>query len=910
MPKSSLARKTLSTFVATTLVVSLNAPVAAWAGDGASGDAAAEQTQFGTTAAGASAAANDGTAQAGEAVQGGASFDSSEGNKATVETTSVEGEAAIATVSLGGDTSDDDTSDGDASEYAASVGDESYINLSDAIAAATSGQTVKLLKDVKDNLVVAAGKSIVLDLNDHSISAAETGTETSTMTGVAVSVAKGAELTVNDTGANKKGAIVCSSDSSEVISNAGTVTLNGGTFSGGNVVVGNDSYQAQATVNDGVAICASSSGYGIYSTYNSTLTINGGTFSGGLFAVFSETPDTTVTPKVYINGGTFKGSSSAAVHASAGTLAIAGGSFSAEEGACAVVSTAPETGASVTATISGGTFAANSNSVVLENGYKLDITGGTFAAAVDVVAILNNASTGTVTIKDAVFESTGTATQLINNAGAITIESGKFTAADASTAMITNAGSGTVTAKGGTYSGDISSSCTLDSGDYSVVKGSDGVYVVVKKLSGTRTDDGIDAKDFHYEVRPALSDGVSMDEAERKQVCALLGKAAVALHEQTFSGETTATSEILGDFTLDLSDSSVRAAYDEVKNNASNNKWHVRENITLVVRTDTYVSVNEKIAAEAEQMNASGVVPFTQSVDMVIEVRDTTDGSDGTYLTSATIPVAKIGSSITTTVSVAADKIKAKLDVAHCASDGSVSTAKPDSVNYDTGAVTFTASDFSTPDFACIATATPHADLADYTDADGSRKSVVNSDFGYDNSYAFAGWCKDPYCKTACSTTDTSGTVFPKFVKTADLITFKGGSLRMDQEASVATSLRFGYETRVPEGAKLDGITWDYGIKGSSTTHNATMVNYVVNSNSITANLVLTGAAPASYGTAICVSENATYTTVDGTSVTATETTSNERSIVGVAQSILKSGYALEADKTYANAVIAAAAQQ
>lgn len=88
------------------------------------------------------------------------------------------------------------------------------------------------------------------------------------------------------------------------------------------------------------------------------------------------------------------------------------------------------------------------------------------------------------------------------------------------------------------------------------------------------------------------------------------------------------------------------------------------------------------------------------------------------------------------------------------------------------------------------------------------------------------------------------------------------------------------------------------------------MVNYVVNSNSITANLVLTGAAPASYGTAICVSENATYTTVDGTSVTATETTSNERSIVGVAQSILKSGYALEADKTYANAVIAAAAQQ
>ena len=857
MAESSLGRKTLSTFVAATLVVSLNVPMAAWAdSDGASGDAAAEQTQSGTATAGAGDTSSDGTAQAGETAQGAAS----ENAEMATGAASAEEEAAIATASATEGTFNESTS-----TYAASVGDENYSSLAAAITvAATSGQTVKLLNDVTESVSIGANQSIVLDLNDHSITSAPVAVALSSQT---------SQLTVVDTGVNKKGSIVCtSSDGGNAISNGGKLTLNGGTFSGGKATILNVYYGAQATVNEGATICASAGGYGVYNDYNSVLTIN---------------------------GGTFEGSTSAAVCPVFGTLSITGGTFSVADNATAIVST--ESGLSssaVTATISGGTFTANNATSVLKNASSLNISGGTFTATGTTVSVLDNSSSDAMTIENAVFNSTGTAGQLINNASGstITIKSGKFTAADASTAMIANAG--TVTVAGGSYSGDISGSCTLDKESVSsVVKGSDGTYVTTKWVGGG-ANQGEDV--YYITYRTLVTDGASMDKAEGSRVSDLLPAAVKILRNEAVSDNK------LGEFTLDLSDSAVSAAYENVKSNVyGNSKLSVV--ITLLVRTDTYVDANENIVAKADEMDAADVIPFAQSLDMLIEVKDGSTSSDGELLASATIPVTKIDSSITTTVSASADKVKAKVDVAHRASDNTVSTQRAASVDYETGAVTFAASDFSTPDFAYITVAAPHASLVDYTNADGSRKSVDNStfsDFGYDNSYAFAGWYKDPYYETACSASDVSGTVFPKFVEVAELIDFKGGSLRMDQEASVGTSLRFGYETRVPASATLKGVNWSYNIKDSSKIYSADMLNKIINDDSITANLVLVGAKPASYNTTICVSESVTYTTVDGTEVTATEVSANERSIAEVAKSIVASDYAPQADKTYAQQIL------
>ena len=128
----------------------------------------------------------------------------------------------------------------------------------------------------------------------------------------------------------------------------------------------------------------------------------------------------------------------------------------------------------------------------------------------------------------------------------------------------------------------------------------------------------------------------------------------------------------------------------------------------------------------------------------------------------------------------------------------------------------------------------------------------------------------------------------------------------MDQEASKGTSLRFGYETSVPSGASLESVSWDYSIKGSSNVNTRKMTNYVVNDDSVTANIVLTGLVVSDYQTVYSAQETVAYTTADGTQVTAKETSANEKSVVAVANSIKASGYAPTADKEYAEKILEA----
>ena len=141
----------------------------------------------------------------------------------------------------------------------AKIGEASYAKLSDAVTAAADGNTVTLLKDTTEDVVV--DKNITLDLGDKTLTGTNTGNATLT-------IAKGATATV------KNGSVIGTS-SFYNIQNNGTATFETLTATAGNT---------------GSSMIDNSG----------TLTINSGVYSGGLNVVKSEEGSTLV-----INGGTF-----------------------------------------------------------------------------------------------------------------------------------------------------------------------------------------------------------------------------------------------------------------------------------------------------------------------------------------------------------------------------------------------------------------------------------------------------------------------------------------------------------------------------------------------------------------------------------------------------------------------------
>lgn len=144
----------------------------------------------------------------------------------------------------------------------ASVGDSKYQSLTDAIDAAQDGQTVTLLADATEDVTIAAGKNIVLDLGGKTLTNTNTGKATLT-------IAKDATATVTN------GSIV-GGTGFYTIQNNGTATLEDVTATAGNT------------------------GSSMLDNWG-TLTIESGSYSGGLNVVKSE-EDSTLT----INGGKFE----------------------------------------------------------------------------------------------------------------------------------------------------------------------------------------------------------------------------------------------------------------------------------------------------------------------------------------------------------------------------------------------------------------------------------------------------------------------------------------------------------------------------------------------------------------------------------------------------------------------------
>lgn len=190
------------------------------------------------------------------------------------------------------------------SSIVAVVDNKGYKMLADAVAAAQGGTTVKLLKDVTEDVVIPADKTITLDLN---------GKKLTNKTGHTITVEQGATLTING-----KGTVDNVTHQKTTIYNKGTVTLNGGTYdrSKEDGIGGSNTYYtllnhgtmtvANVTVNnEGGYSSLFENGYFDYSKSrdgidNPTLTIESGTFTGGINTVKNDDGAT-----MTINGGIF-----------------------------------------------------------------------------------------------------------------------------------------------------------------------------------------------------------------------------------------------------------------------------------------------------------------------------------------------------------------------------------------------------------------------------------------------------------------------------------------------------------------------------------------------------------------------------------------------------------------------------
>lgn len=176
------------------------------------------------------------------------------------------------------------------SSIVAVVDNKGYKTLADAVVAAQGGATVKLLKDVTEDVVIPAGKTITLDLNGKKLTVpSDCGIDvrgkdsTLTITGngeitcnkTPICVSEGAVVIEN-------GTINSDTDYCTYAKNGGTITVNGGTLTSTNAVLsGNNTTGNMNFIVNGGTLTARQ-GPAIYQSGQCELTITGGTLNGGI----------------------------------------------------------------------------------------------------------------------------------------------------------------------------------------------------------------------------------------------------------------------------------------------------------------------------------------------------------------------------------------------------------------------------------------------------------------------------------------------------------------------------------------------------------------------------------------------------------------------------------------------------
>lgn len=317
--------------------------------------------------------------------------------------------------------------------YAVSIGNKSYADLADAVAAATSGDVVMLLRDITefkttDTVTVPEGKTLTLNMNGKKIiTASNFNGRPITNNGTLTVIGNG----TIDSSASTNGMGAIRNDGK------GVLTIDNGTFVGYDWTAGStirNAENATCTINGGDFS-------GVAAVYNlGDLTINNGNFHAiSCSACNKDYYQYTVNNhgNLIFNNGTVTGVQ--------GALAIGGGTGIVNDGTFKTVACTVHGGGSAfypiyiagetdkaTATINGGTYISASKVAIFvgndnTNGdgginekATVEINGGTFISPKNVNVMLTGPVTGTPKIMGGIFSNnkvtrTGTASETLDS---------------------------------------------------------------------------------------------------------------------------------------------------------------------------------------------------------------------------------------------------------------------------------------------------------------------------------------------------------------------------------------------------------------------------------------------------------------------------------------------------------------
>ena len=345
-------------------------------------------------------------------------------------------------------------------------------------------KTIKLLVDLSNNITIGAEKSIIFNLQGHSISCTTNSPSlenngTLTITNGTVSSTKnlaiknkssgiltvdGVTLSTTSTGcftndggsALIKGNSRLSSGNTKAVYNTGSLVINGATItssndrgidgSGGSLEI-----RGSSTVNSK-----------IYNSNGSEMTISGGTFNGN---TITNSATLTIsggsinsrisnTSSLTISGGEFAYEGNTSItNSAAGTLNISGGTITITGSGSAVTNNG-------SATISQGTFSTQSGNTIQNSGSSssLSISGGTFSS--NTASAVTNSSGGFVEVSGGNLSSTSINKNTLSNTGSNSrVEiSGTAIIFSKSQSAVSNESSSTMTITGGDISSEGTSS--------------------------------------------------------------------------------------------------------------------------------------------------------------------------------------------------------------------------------------------------------------------------------------------------------------------------------------------------------------------------------------------------------------------------------------------------------------------
>ncbi|MBQ6585854.1 MAG: InlB B-repeat-containing protein, partial [Coriobacteriales bacterium] len=220
----------------------------------------------------------------------------------------------------GGDEPKPEPVPGDRAVYVAQIGDQQYTSLADAVAAANSGDTIKLLDDIAVDSYVEITKTLTIDLAGKTLS--RNGNALLNPMG------SGVTLTVKDSSGGGK---VTSKYPVYVESGASFVLESGTLLSGvdgGSAIYASGS--GTVTINDGTLTTTGTGSFTVAVFETCTLVVNGGTIqaTGPDSVAISDNGNAGNAVTMTINDGTITSQSDIAIYKpGAGTLTLNGGTI-------------------------------------------------------------------------------------------------------------------------------------------------------------------------------------------------------------------------------------------------------------------------------------------------------------------------------------------------------------------------------------------------------------------------------------------------------------------------------------------------------------------------------------------------------------------------------------------------------